>query len=157
MEIKPRTIVFVGFIAAFYTVLTITLSPISYGPIQFRVSEILKPLSLFNPFVSVSFGIGTFISNLFSPFGIWDYLFMPIVDVFAALICYYFRRAPIFAIFMQSIIISIGVCIFPLWLGGNLPFLSTFIPILFSQVILLYVGYFVIWKKYGPYLLRSWK
>jgi uncharacterized membrane protein len=38
---KTRRIVFSALIAALYAALTYFLAPISYGPIQFRVSEIM--------------------------------------------------------------------------------------------------------------------
>lgn len=155
MENRTRIVVMVGLIAAVYVVLTLALAPISYGPIQFRVSELLKPLALFHPAFSLAFGIGTGMSNLFSPFGPYDYIVMPIIDILAALVCYALRRNAIIALALQSLIISAGVAFFPLGLGGGIPFFPTFFFVLFSQTILIYVGYFVIWKKYGTHILWS--
>ena len=155
MENRTRIIVMVGLIASVYVVLTLALAPISYGPIQFRVSELLKPLALLHPAFSIAFGIGTGMSNIFSPFGPYDYIIMPFVDIIAALVCYVLRKNVMLALSAQSLIISIGVAFFPLGLGGNLPFIPTFFFILIPETILIYVGYFVIWKKYGTYILRS--
>ena len=155
MGSKARIVVFVGLITALYVVLTLALAPISYGPIQFRVSELLKPLVLFNPYFAISFGIGTGMANLFSPFGPWDYIAMAIVDVIAAYICWLLRKWSWFALVVQAIIISAGVAIFPLGLGGGFPPPETFIFVLIPQLILLLVGYGVIWRKYGAYLLRG--
>ena len=41
MTKKTREVAIVGIIAAIYCVVTLALGFISYGPIQFRVSEIL--------------------------------------------------------------------------------------------------------------------
>lgn len=46
MTKKTREVAIVGIIAAIYCVVTLALGFISYGPIQFRVSEILMFLPL---------------------------------------------------------------------------------------------------------------
>lgn len=153
MASRSRVIVFAGIIAAMYVVLTIAIAPLSYGPVQFRVSEILKPLALFSPVFAFSFAIGTGMSNLFSPFGWYDWFLMPFVDCFAALVCFWLRKWPIVALGVQGVLIAIGVTLFPLGFGAQLPFVPTFLSVLVSELILLYVGYFVIWRKYGSNLL----
>lgn len=151
---RSKLVVYGGLLAATYCVLTVGLAPISYAAIQFRVSELLKPLALFHPGFAIAFGIGNFLSNLFSPFGAWDYLVMPLVDTAAALICYQLRRWRWMALITQAIIISAGVAFFPLGLGAGLPFWVTFPGVILSESVLLLTGYAVIWRKYGDHLLR---
>ncbi|MDS0525836.1 QueT transporter family protein [Clostridium sp. SHJSY1] len=62
-------------IAALYAVITLVLAPISYGPIQFRVSEIMVLLAFFDPFYIVGLTLGCFISNMLGPNGIMDIIF----------------------------------------------------------------------------------
>lgn len=62
----------VGLVAAIYVVLTWILPMFSYGPIQFRISEILTLLAFYNPIYVLSITIGAFISNIISPLGIID-------------------------------------------------------------------------------------
>lgn len=62
-------------IAALYAVITIVLAPISYGPIQFRVSEIMVLLAFFDPFYIVGLTIGCFIANMLGPNGLMDIVF----------------------------------------------------------------------------------
>ncbi len=60
-------------IASVYAVLTIILSPISYGPIQVRVADALGllPYSLgFSAVIGLTAGCA--IANAISPYGIWD-------------------------------------------------------------------------------------
>lgn len=64
-----------GLVAAIYVVLTLALPAFSYGPIQFRVSEILTLLCFYNPFYIPAITAGVFISNLFSSLGPIDLLF----------------------------------------------------------------------------------
>lgn len=148
-----RIIVYGGILAAMYAVLTWALAPLSYGPLQFRISELLKPAALFHPAFAVAFGVGNGISNLLSPFGPWDYIAMSLVNVVAAYVCWLLRRWPIPAVLVQATLISAGVATFPLGIAGGFPFWPTFLAVLAAEVILLVAGYLVIWRKYGPYLL----
>ena len=70
-----RKIVFAGIIAALYVVLTLALAPISYGAIQFRISEILVLLAYFDPIYIGGLTLGCFIANLLGPNGVWDIIF----------------------------------------------------------------------------------
>jgi len=62
-------------VAAIYVALTMAVSPIAFGPIQFRISEILLLLCFFNPKYGFSLVIGCFLANLFSPYGWIDWVF----------------------------------------------------------------------------------
>jgi uncharacterized membrane protein len=88
-KLKTRYIVLSAIIAALYVVLTVGLAPLSFGPIQFRVSEILKVFVLFNPFLAVGIGIGTFFANLVSPFaGPLELIWMPFTDMAGGLLAW---------------------------------------------------------------------
>ena len=65
----------IAIIAAVYAALCLALAPISYGGIQFRISEILLILPFYNKRYSISLILGTFIANIFSPMGIYDMIF----------------------------------------------------------------------------------
>jgi uncharacterized membrane protein len=149
---KTRTLTRGAAIAAVYVVLTLALAPISFGPLQFRVSELLKPLALFDPALAFAFGLGTGLSNLWSPFGPWDYVAMPIVDALAAFLCWRLRRRPWLSLTLQALVIALGVAIFPLGLGGALPVYLTFPAVAVSQLIILLVAYAVIWKPRREWL-----
>lgn len=150
-----RTIVIAGLVSSLYVVLTIGLAPLSYNVIQFRVSEMLKPLALFSPVFALAFAVGTFFSNLYSPFGIWDWGVMPIVDCLAALLCWKLRRFAIPALILQAIVIAGGVAIFPLGMMAQLPAWPSIIYVGIPELILLLGGYFLIWRWYGPHILRK--
>ncbi len=62
-------------VAAIYAVITFVLAPISYGPIQFRISEIMVLLAFFDPFYIAGLTIGCFIANMLGPNGIMDIIF----------------------------------------------------------------------------------
>ena len=52
--------------AAMYTAITILAAPLSYGLMQFRLSEALVVLCAFEPSLGVGFTIGCFLANVFS-------------------------------------------------------------------------------------------
>ncbi len=56
-----------GVIAALYVVLALPLSQFSFGPIQFRPSEVLSVLPAFTPYAIPGVVIGCFLSNLLNP------------------------------------------------------------------------------------------
>lgn len=75
-----------GIIAAIYAVLTYALAPISYGPIQVRVSEALCILPFFTPAAVPGLFIGCIIANALGGFGIWDIIFGSLATLIAAAI-----------------------------------------------------------------------
>jgi len=79
-----RKIVFSAGIAAIYAVLTMTLSFIGYGPIQFRIAEALCVLPFFFPFSTWGLFIGCIIANLISPYPL-DIAVGPVATLLAAL------------------------------------------------------------------------
>lgn len=140
---STRNIVITATIAALYYIFTIMLAPLSYGPIQIRLACALYSLALYNPIYSFGFGLGVFLANLSSPFGIFDFAIMPFVSMFAAFVCYKARRLPILAIGLQALIISVGVCVFPLGIGGQVPFYLSFPGVFISQLIVIYGGWII--------------
>jgi len=72
---KTRDLARAGIVAALYFALTVVFKPISYGPIQFRIAEILNMLAFYNPVFAPGVILGVFLSNLSSPLGWIDLLF----------------------------------------------------------------------------------
>jgi len=62
-------------IAAVYVALTASLAPISFGPVQFRLSEVLVLLAFLNWRTIPGLTLGVLIANIYSPFGIFDMAF----------------------------------------------------------------------------------
>lgn len=136
-----RLIVYAGLTAAAYAVTTIALGPLSYGPLQLRVSGLLKPLALVSPVMGLGLAIGVGLANLTSPFGAYDFAIMPVVSLFAANIAYRLRRLPWLAMVVQATIIAAGVAVFPLHLGGGIPVWPTAAFVFASEATLYLVGY----------------
>ncbi len=98
----------VGVIAALYAALTVFFGAYSYGPVQFRVAEILKPLVIWEPHLIAAFVLGNFLGNLASPYaGPWELIFMPLANLVGASLCYAVgRRAPYFGAALYALIIA---------------------------------------------------
>ncbi|RAL27047.1 QueT transporter family protein [Thermoflavimicrobium daqui] len=82
MSVRKMTTI--ALIAATYVVLTYTFAPLSYNYIQFRVSEVLTVLPFITPLAVPGLFIGVILSNLNSPFGIYDILFGSLSTLIAA-------------------------------------------------------------------------
>ena len=67
-----RKLTLCAVVAAIYAVVTILTSSISYGPVQFRLSEALCVLPLFLPFTGWGLALGCLIANLFSTVTVLD-------------------------------------------------------------------------------------
>lgn len=79
-----RKIAFAAIIGAVYAALTMLLAPISYGPIQFRIAEVLCILPFFFPFSVWGLFVGCVIANLLSAYGAMDIVFGSLATLLAA-------------------------------------------------------------------------
>ncbi len=112
---NTRYIVTGAVIAAIYVVLTFlsNIFGLAYGPIQFRVSEVLSILPVFTPAAIPGLAVGCLISNILS-FNALDIVFGTIATLIAALL----TRA------LRNITLS------------GIPFLSLLPPIIVNAVII---------------------
>ena len=74
-------------VTGLYVTVTIVLSVISFGAIQFRLAEMFNFLHLFNKRYTIAVTLGVAIANLASPLGIVDVLFGSISTLIVLLIC----------------------------------------------------------------------
>jgi len=90
-ENKTRNLVYGALIAAIYIVLTMMFRPISFGPIQFRISEALCVLPYFTPTAIPGVFIGCLISNLLGGAMMMDVVFGSLATLIGALGSYLLR------------------------------------------------------------------
>ena len=69
-----------------YAVLTIGLAPLSYGPVQFRVSEALTLLPFYMPEAIPGLFAGCIFANFFGGFGLPDMVFGSLATLIAAIL-----------------------------------------------------------------------
>lgn len=79
-------------IAAIYTVLTMVFAPISFGPVQFRISEALCILPFFTPAAVPGLFIGCLLSNFLYGAAALDVVFGSLATLIGALGSYGLRK-----------------------------------------------------------------
>lgn len=84
-RISSKTIAIAAVVGAAYATLTVGLAPISYGAIQFRVSEVLCILPFFIPSTAWGLFIGCAIANILGG-GVLDIVFGSLTTLLAALV-----------------------------------------------------------------------
>lgn len=74
-EISLNKMIKMAVVAAIYAIITMGLAPISYGPFQFRISEVMVLLAFIDPLYVPGLVLGCVIANITSPLGIVDVFF----------------------------------------------------------------------------------
>lgn len=116
MKTKNRHTLFLvqsALIAGIYVAVTYAASPISYGSVQFRISEALTVLPALTPAAIPGLAIGCLISNLGSPLGVIDVICGTVATLLAAVFTRLTRK----------------------FLFKKLPLLSLIFPVLFNGII----------------------
>ena len=87
------TISLSAIMAAIYVAVCFVLQPISFGPIQFRFSEILCLFAIDYPWALIGVSIGCFLSNMFvGGLGVLDIVFGTLATVIGCSLAYMFRK-----------------------------------------------------------------
>jgi uncharacterized membrane protein len=136
-------------IAALYTSLTYVLAPISYGPLQFRLSEALTLLPILYPEAIYGLFIGTLVANIFGGLGLWDIVGGSLATLLAAWFTYRFRMN-LFA-YLSPIITNALIVGSYLSILYAMPYWFTILSIGVSEAIIVFaIGYplIIILKKY---------
>lgn len=94
---STRTLTRAALIGALYFLLTLIFQPISFGPVQFRISEALTLLPVLLPEAVPGLFVGCLISNLLGG-GIWyDVVLGSIATLLAGILARRFRSRPLLA------------------------------------------------------------
>lgn len=136
MNKTANTLVKMSLVAAIYFVLTLMLAPVSYGPVQFRVAEILNMLAFYNPVFGPGVTLGVFFSNLSSPLGIYDLIFGTL-HTFVSLFAMSRTKNKIIASLWPSLFsFIIGIELFLVYGGGFKGFLTMTLSVMLSEFII---------------------
>lgn len=135
MNLSSRYIAQVGIIASLYAALTVMLAPISYGPIQLRVSEALTVLPYLTPAAIPGLFIGCLVANVLGGLGIYDVVGGSLLTLFAAFLTYLVARTrrPVFAPLPPVLVNSLGVSLY-LHLLFQLPYWLTVVYIAIGEI-----------------------
>lgn len=88
-DLLTKRITRTAIVAAIYAATTLAIAPFAYGSIQFRISEILVLLALFDPLYISGLTLGCLIANMLGPNGLLDIIFGTLAT-FISLIAIYF-------------------------------------------------------------------
>lgn len=154
---KTRFITEAAIIGALYAVLTIILAPISYGQVQFRISEALTILPLFTPAAIPGLFVGCIIANFFSPLGWVDVVFGASASLIAAYLTY---KMPMRILAPLPPVLANGVIIgFELYYVYSLPLVPSMLWVALGELVICYgLGYpliLVLDKIKGRVFVRS--
>ena len=83
-----KKLVRTALVAAIYATLTLILAPISYGAVQFRISEMLMLLAFINPLYITGLTLGCLIANILGGLGLLDIIFGTLATFLSALAMY---------------------------------------------------------------------
>ncbi len=132
-----KRITLIAAVAAIYFVLTIAISPLAFGPIQFRFSEILVLLCFYNKDYCYSMAAGCALANLFSPMAALDVPFGTAATIITVICIYKSSNLWIAAIFP---VISNGIIIaLELKVALNAPLLLSMGTVAFGELVVVLI------------------
>lgn len=158
MTNKTKKLVMTSLVAAIYAVLTLVLGAISYGPIQFRIAEIMVLLAFIKKDYIWGLTIGCFLANVIGPYGAPDIIFgttATFLSVYAIYLTGKVMRGKKYAILIASIwptLINAVIIGFMLNIFVGMPLILSMIQVGFGEfVVITIIGvpvYKIIGKKY---------
>lgn len=158
MTNKTKKLVMTSLVAAIYAVLTLVLGAISYGPIQFRIAEIMVLLAFIKKDYIWGLTIGCFLANVIGPYGAPDIVFgttATFLSVYAIYLTGKVMRGKKYAILIASIwptLINAVIIGFMLNIFVGMPLILSMIQVGFGEfVVIAIIGvpvYKIIGKKY---------
>ncbi|MEF9992521.1 MAG: QueT transporter family protein [Romboutsia sp.] len=88
MKSNTKGLVSTAVVAAIYATLTLALGFISYGPIQFRIAEVMILLPFISSKYIVGLTLGCFIANIIGPYGVPDIVIGTLATFISAYLVY---------------------------------------------------------------------
>ncbi|CEQ21447.1 citrulline cluster-linked gene [[Clostridium] sordellii] len=165
MTNKTKKLVMTSLVAAIYAVLTLVLGAISYGPIQFRIAEIMVLLAFIKKDYIWGLTIGCFLANVIGPYGVPDIVFgttATFLSVYAIYLTGKVMKGKKYAILIASIwptLINAVIIGFMLNIFVGMPLILSMIQVGFGEfVVITIIGvplYKIIGKKYIKLLENS--
>ncbi|MGL5314972.1 MAG: QueT transporter family protein [Peptostreptococcaceae bacterium] len=143
MRNNTRKIAVIGLIAALYAAMTLALGFISYGPIQFRIAEVLTLLPLLGKEYILALTLGCFLANVIGPYGVPDIIFGTLATFISVYLVYltgknmkgkkgYVLIASLWPTIVNAIIIGIMLNVF-----FGLPLVLSMLQVGFGQFVVI--------------------
>jgi uncharacterized membrane protein len=141
---NTREIGLAALFAGFYAVLVVVLAPISFGPVQLRIADMLIPLSaLFGWPIAIGVTLGCFIGNAYLWLGPHDVILGPLANLIAASIIVQLRRKRLLACFLGALPIGVIVGGGYLWIYFPPPYIGLAMPPWLAMMISITLSSFI--------------
>ena len=140
-----KTMATSGIIAALYVAVSMLMAPFGFTNVQFRISEMFNHLIVFNKKFFFGIVLGVFVTNLFSPLGMYD-LFFGVGQSILALSITIFSSKFISGMFKRMAFntavftFTMFIIAFELNLALELPFLFTWLTVAVGEFVVMAVG-----------------
>ncbi|ADU27554.1 QueT transporter family protein [Ethanoligenens harbinense] len=135
---KIRAVTTGAVIAALYAALTLLFQPISYGPLQFRISEVLTVLPFFTPAAIPGLFVGCMFANIASSLGPVDIVVGSAATLLAAWLTYKMPTkwlAPLPPVICNGVIVGLE-----LYFVFHAPLLLTIGSVAFGEAVVCFAG-----------------
>jgi len=143
------------FFAGLYAALVIVLAPISFGPVQLRVADVLIPLAaLFGWPVVCGATIGCLVGNAYFWLGPIDVFVGPIANFIATTAILLLRKRRFSACIVGALPIGIIVGSY-LWLFFPPPEILAFLPVWAAMIVSITISSFIAITGFGYVLLTA--
>ncbi|HLR61540.1 MAG TPA: QueT transporter family protein [Lentibacillus sp.] len=143
MNIKTLTVN--AIIAAAYVALSLVAAPIAFSNIQFRIPEIFNHLVVFNTKYFYGIVLGVFLTNLFSPTGVYDLTFgvaHSVLSLGFVMFLAMFIKHQLTLLVINTIVFTFNMFIiaYQLYMAADLPFLLTWLTTAAGEFGIMAVG-----------------
>ena len=136
--LTTRSLCVSAVIAALYAALTLLLAPLSFGPLQLRLSEAMTLLPMVLPQAIPGLFVGCLIANLYTGM-LTDIIFGSLATLIAAIGTYLLRKKPLLA--AACPVVSNGLIVgLTLSLSFHLPLLLTMLEVAIGEIGAVAVG-----------------
>ncbi len=142
-KIKTKDVALISVFAALYAALVYVNIPLSFLALQFRIAGVLRPAIGKKWVLSIGYAIGVVAANIFSPFGVYDLVFMPIVSLLAGIAGYLVARKFNGNYFVAGAVIALIVPVALTWMLNQLlglPVIETFVYLLIAEQAVNFLG-----------------
>ncbi|MEI4770244.1 QueT transporter family protein [Psychrobacillus sp. FJAT-51614] len=142
---KIKTLATSGIIAALYVAVSLLVAPLAFGAIQFRIAEMFNHLIVFNKKYIFGIVLGVFVTNLFSPLGLYDLTFgvaHSIITLSITIFASKYIKGHIPRMIFNTLIFTVTMFIIAveLNLALELPFLYTWLTVAVGEFVVLAIG-----------------
>ena len=151
-KITTKQIVITAAIAGIYFVLAAVFAPLSFGPVQVRIAEIMTLLPILTPFAIPGTFIGCLIANIIFGVGILDIIFGSIATLIAAVLTYMLRKNKYLAA-LPPVIVNAFIIAYVLKVSVGAPYWMTVFTVGVGQAIACYalgIPFITLLEKYLP-------